>query len=114
MPTAKRSTAQVEADSEHSLHNQVMSNTCPVCYELLLPPSHQPYILFPCGHTFCKQCIDSFAKVKKMCPFCRTTYNTMAPNLSLQNLILSAKEKKEGFMQDVQSTKSSKMSESSG
>jgi hypothetical protein len=38
----------------------------------------------------------------------------MAPNLSLQNLILSAKEKKEGYMQDVISTKSSKMSENSG
>jgi len=39
---------------EETLHDQVMSNTCPICFELFLPPSNQPFILFPCGHTFCK------------------------------------------------------------
>lgn len=51
-------------------------------------------MLFPCGHTFCKKCISEYAKVKKMCPFCRSKFESMAPNLSLQNLIQSATEKK--------------------
>ena len=41
-------------DAQETLHDQVMSNTCPICFELFLPPDHQPFILFPCGHTFCK------------------------------------------------------------
>lgn len=24
-------------------------NTCPVCYELMVPPDHAPMMLFPCG-----------------------------------------------------------------
>jgi hypothetical protein len=39
---------------EETLHEQVMSNTCPICFELFLPPEHSPFILFPCGHSFCK------------------------------------------------------------
>jgi hypothetical protein len=46
-----------EDEIEDSLHEQVMSNTCPICFELFLPPDHSPFILFPCGHTFCKVCI---------------------------------------------------------
>ena len=68
---------------EETLHEQVMSNTCPICFELFLPPEHSPFILFPCGHSFCKQCIDSYAKIKKKCPFCRSGFNSMAPNISL-------------------------------
>lgn len=73
-----------------SLKQEVMSNTCPVCYELLCPPNHAPYILFPCGHTFCKACIEKYAKQKKMCPFCRQEFKSMAPNISLQNMIMAA------------------------
>ena len=71
------------AEIEETLHDQVMSNTCPICFELFLPPDHRPFILFPCGHTFCKACIDQYAKVKKKCPFCRSAFNSMAPNISL-------------------------------
>jgi len=87
--------AKSGAEIEETLHDQVMSNTCPICYELFLPPDHQPFILFPCGHTFCKICIDQYAKLKKKCPFCRAVFNSMAPNISLQNLILSANEKRD-------------------
>lgn len=84
-----------ENEIEDSLHEQVMSNTCPICFELFLPPDHSPFILFPCGHTFCKVCIKKYAQTKKKCPFCRATFNSMAPNISLQNLILSANDKKD-------------------
>lgn len=30
----------------HELESQ---NTCPVCYELMVPPDHAPMMLFPCG-----------------------------------------------------------------
>ena len=71
------------AEMEESLHDQVMSNTCPICFELFLPPDNQPFILFPCGHTFCKGCINKYAKQKKLCPFCRQKFESMAPNISL-------------------------------
>ncbi|CDW79924.1 zinc finger protein [Stylonychia lemnae] len=86
---------QNSEELEQTLHNQVMSNTCPICFELFLPPNNQPFILFPCGHTFCKICISSYTKQKKKCPFCRQSIQSMAPNISLQNLILSANEKKD-------------------
>ena len=76
-----------------------MSNTCPICLELFLPPSNQPFILFPCGHTFCKLCINTHAKQQSKCPYCRQTIKSMAPNISLQNLILSANERKEEVIQ---------------
>jgi len=40
-------------------------------------------------------CINNYAKQKKKCPFCRAPMDSMAPNISLQNLILSANEKKD-------------------
>lgn len=72
-----------ELDAEESLYDQVMSNTCPICFELFLPPRNQPYILFPCGHTFCVSCIDKMMKHSKVCPFCRAQVTSQAPNLSL-------------------------------
>lgn len=91
-----------QLEMEESLHKQVMSNTCPVCFELFLPPTHQPYILFPCGHTFCKHCIEKYAKVKQTCPFCRSKFNSMAPNISLQNLILTAAAKEDDYIKRLQ------------
>ena len=79
--------------AEETLYDQVMSNTCPICFELFLPPLNNPLILFPCGHTFCKACIEQYAKSKKSCPFCRKKFNSTAPNLSLQNLVVAANEK---------------------
>ena len=97
----KSSRGETGAEIEETLHDQVMSNTCPICFELFLPPAHQPFILFPCGHTYCKECINTYAKVKKKCPFCRSTFNSMAPNISLQNLILSANEKRDEVVQKL-------------
>ncbi len=35
-----------------SIKEELMSNTCPICFELFLPPLNKPILLFPCGHTF--------------------------------------------------------------
>ena len=34
---------------EGSLVQEMESHTCPVCYELMVPPRNAPILLFPCG-----------------------------------------------------------------
>jgi hypothetical protein len=59
--------------------SELTSFTCTICYELMRPPQHLPILLFPCGHTFCEQCINNHItacanKIKstaKTCPYCR-------------------------------------------
>ena len=41
------------------LEAELSSYTCKICYELMVSPIHSPTLLFPCGHTFCKQCVDT-------------------------------------------------------
>ena len=36
-----------EQEQEDTLKSRIMSHTCPICFELLVPPDHAPYILFP-------------------------------------------------------------------
>eukprot|EP00798_Chlamydomonas_sp_ICE-L_P016383 gene16383-22584_t len=71
-------------------------NTCPICYDLMVPPDHAPQLLFPCGHTFCSTCIATHMdKLKKIhCPVCRKQIESRAPNYSLQQLILNFVNKK--------------------
>ena len=88
-------------DNSHTLKSEIMSNTCPICLELLLPPTHSPIILFPCGHTFCKVCLEQQKKVyKNKCACCRTPIKSQAVNLALQNLICAANNK-EAYIQPV-------------
>ena len=42
---------------EARLAKEIESHTCPICYELMVPPAHSPTLLFPCGHTFCERCV---------------------------------------------------------
>jgi len=42
---------------EKTIAKEIESNTCPICYELMIPPNYSPILLFPCGHTFCKACV---------------------------------------------------------
>ena len=58
--------------------------------ELMTSPNHTPMLLFPCGHTFCKMCIDrhsSNSKKKSTCPYCRHAVESIAINHSLKDLI---------------------------
>ena len=83
--------ATVSQQQESELQSSILNNTCPICYELLVPPDHAPYILFPCGHSFCEACLKSSSKVGK-CPFCRTKIQSKALNIQLQNVIKTAKQ----------------------
>lgn len=44
-----------------------------------------------CGHTFCKECIGTWVKIKKVCPLCMVEINydldTRATNFILKNII---------------------------
>lgn len=54
----------------------------------MIPPDHSPFILFPCGHSFCKACLNSLKQYSKtLCPLCKQKYKNMAKNIALQNLI---------------------------
>merc|ERR1719445_2901256 len=41
---------------------------CSLCFRLLWQP-----ITTPCGHTYCKACIDRSLDHKRECPLCKTT-----------------------------------------
>eukprot|EP01024_Parvocaulis_polyphysoides_P064556 TRINITY_DN7512_c0_g2_i2.p1 TRINITY_DN7512_c0_g2~~TRINITY_DN7512_c0_g2_i2.p1 ORF type:complete len:308 (-),score=42.13 TRINITY_DN7512_c0_g2_i2:155-1078(-) len=82
---------------ERFLAAEIESHTCAICYELMLAPSNSPILLHPCGHTFCKVCIQrhrqSYSKDK--CPCCRENITAQAPNISLQQLIQNYVAKKQ-------------------
>lgn len=73
---------------EHKLSSEVASHTCPICYELMAGKEHAPVLLFPCGHTFCAQCVGKLQGAPKdVCPVCRARVTSKAPNVSLRNII---------------------------
>jgi hypothetical protein len=61
------------------ISNELSSFLCPICYELMSPPNRLPILLFPCGHSFCRACLDqhttnisnSRGPQTKPCPYCR-------------------------------------------
>ena len=52
---------------------EIASHTCPICFDLMMPPDNSPTLLFPCGHTFCAACLRSHCDThgKQKCPYCR-------------------------------------------
>ena len=80
---------------------ELETNSCPICMELMEPPVKAPIMLFPCGHTFCKECVTrhtaSSRGSKLTCPLCRGAVQSQAPNISLQNVIsrLSAQKQEQ-------------------
>jgi len=96
--TSRASAAQAAENGrlEGYLASEIESHTCPICYELMVSPSRQPTLLFPCGHSFCAQCIGTHTKThgKQTCPFCRQKISSKAPNVALQQLIQNFVSKK--------------------
>jgi hypothetical protein len=39
---------------EEFLSSELHTYVCQICYELMTPPERSPFMLFPCGHCFCK------------------------------------------------------------
>lgn len=78
---------------EKTFAREMESHTCPICFEMMLPPNNPPMILFPCGHTFCKGCIIAVEKNthnpnnRNKCCLCKGKFVQKAVNIALQNLI---------------------------
>jgi hypothetical protein len=53
---------KAEIKFEKTFAAEMESHTCPICLEQMLPPNNPPMILFPCGHTFCKICLNHIQK----------------------------------------------------
>jgi hypothetical protein len=99
--------ATVAEKMESYLEAELSTHTCKICFELMTSPVHTPILLFPCGHTFCQQCMDThingskapgageIANVArsssscngKSCPYCRVKIESRAVNQSLKELI---------------------------
>lgn len=69
------------------LTSQVASQKCGVCLDLMIPPKKCPILLFPCGHTFCKQCLTLHKENNNFCPSCRTEFVSEAVNQSLKQVM---------------------------
>ena len=48
---------------------------CAICYSVIF----QPILTTPCGHLFCKQCIEDSKKIRNDCPTCRYQNFATAP-----------------------------------
>lgn len=48
--------------------NDVPSEECPICFEPLLISCA---IRTPCGHRFCRRCLDQWWDQSSLCPLCR-------------------------------------------
>lgn len=54
---------------------------CKICYENYDDYSRKPYFLYPCGHTYCKCCLDSL--VRNICPECNMIIQDKKVNYAL-------------------------------
>jgi len=61
--------------------------SCPVCTELLYKP-----VTTPCGHTFCKLCLDMSFSYKRCCPMCREPFQFGASQVKSNVLLVSILE----------------------
>ena len=81
--TSSVSHEEVKSFMEGSMTN----HQCPICYELMRGLEHQPTLVFPCGHTFCRLCLSKIRKHRGICPLCRQRISSQAPNVSLAQVI---------------------------
>uniref|UniRef100_A0A7I4E021 RING-type domain-containing protein n=1 Tax=Physcomitrium patens TaxID=3218 RepID=A0A7I4E021_PHYPA len=84
-----------------SIADQIESNTCPICFELMKSPDFSPILLSPCGHTFCAKCVSRHVSIHEKqsryggplqpapCPYCRQNISSQTLNISLQKMITS-------------------------
>jgi hypothetical protein len=63
--------------------------SCQVCYETMISPQRTPYVLSPCGHTFCRECVGKNQQVgrKPKCPLCRKSIQYSVENILLKQII---------------------------
>lgn len=98
-----RKKAKEVAQLESHLSSELEQTTCPICYELMQAPKNTPTLLFPCGHTFCVECLESHCQKnhRRTCPYCREKIQSQAPNVLLQQLIDGFAEKKKACSKQI-------------
>ena len=67
----------------------VDSYSCPLCEGILLES-----VIDKCGHSFCKECMNTLLKETSKCPF---TNNELKPPLSLNIIVNSVIEKQKVY-----------------
>lgn len=60
---------------EGSLSQEIESHTCPICYELMVPPQNAPILLFPCGMHSCAS--TSLKKIIFTARLCSLSLDTL-------------------------------------
>jgi hypothetical protein len=45
---------------------------CIICYNKV-PATHGAYMIAPCDHLFCKECLSQWLEIKSECPVCRAS-----------------------------------------
>lgn len=83
----KKEQQRTNEDSEPG----IASHFCPLCEKLMTGSRHTPIAAIPCGHTFCKTCLNECKK----CPTCQTVVRSTAVNTVMQGIIADFKEQKE-------------------
>lgn len=58
---------------------------CDICENKFDESDYKPYVLYPCSHTFCINCLNVWAE--KTCPNCRLVIQDKNPNWMLMKLI---------------------------
>jgi hypothetical protein len=60
-----------------------INEECEICFDSYIDTVNvkKPFCLFPCGHTFCFECISSLTN--KLCPKCKTRFTEKATNWAI-------------------------------
>ena len=58
---------------------------CEICFEKYNTEANKPYSLYPCGHTYCKSCLDKL--IKKECPTCKRELRDQQVNYALMAIL---------------------------
>lgn len=52
---------------------------CPICFRML----ESPCVYQPCGHTFCRHCVERCLRYDIRCPICRRNVQVICPSLTV-------------------------------
>ena len=65
--------------------------SCKICYSVYDDHEKKPYIISPCSHTICIDCLREILEINSNCPFCKkeikASINEMKPNYELIDII---------------------------
>ena len=72
------------------MSSQSSDDQCPICLEVYNTKHTIPYLIYPCGHTFCEACLNTLAS-QNLCPNCRGPLTDKIKNRSVLNLVINNK-----------------------